>query len=1018
MKWELTDTERVQFFTLSLDMLCISSSDGYFKWLNPAFTETLGWSMDELLARSYVEFVHPDDLAATLREVERQVAAGEKVFHFENRYRHKDGSWRVLSWKSVPQGDLMYAVARDVTERNRLEQELQEANAELESRVIARTAQLRHSERQLRLFIERAPAAIAMFDREMRYLAVSRRFAEDLRIKEQDLVGRSHYNVFPEISERWRDIHRRCLAGATERCDEDAFARADGQTDWIKWEIRPWYDEQGAIGGIILFSEVITERKRIEEQRRQSDALYHQVVELCLEGIWIHINRRIVFANSAAALLFGFDRPEDLVGRSAIEIVHPDDRDRVRVRVDAVIEEGTPSPIAEMKFLHKGSRTLVLEIQSISFQYEGATAVMTVGRDVTERTQAADTLRESEARFQSLANTLPTPMWLTDENGQCTFVNDSWLSYTGRTMKDELGRGYLDSLRPEDRAASIRFEEKAKKSSASLNTEYPMRGKDGHYRWFIDYSVPRFSKDGRYLGHLGVLINVDDRRRSEARTRTIVESAVDGIITITQEGTIQTFSGPAGRIFGYKADEVVGRNVSMLMPEPDRSQHDSYLENYLHTGIAKIIGIGREVSGKRKNGKIFPMDLAVGELPAVNGQREFVGTVRDISRRRQLEDQLRQAQKMEAVGQLTGGIAHDFNNLLGVVIGNLDALLEQLGVESAQGKMTNRALNGALHGAELTHRLLAFARQQQLQPKVFSINDLLPDVTAILRRTLGDSIAVRVAAKEDLWPAFADPSQVKDAIMNLAINARDAMPDGGTLTIETANIHLDEEYARANPEAKPGDYAVLGVTDTGVGMPPEVIEHAMEPFFTTKPEGQGTGLGLSMIYGFAKQSGGHLKIYSEVGHGTSVTLYLPRAKEGTATTIGSVTDEQQELPRGSEVILVAEDNADLREMAVVQLSSLGYGVLEAPDGEAALKILKGPDRIDLLFSDIVMSGKITGHDLVREAQKYRPGLQVLLTTGYAEKAAIGDDSGERQVLRKPYRKRDLALRVRTILDQR
>jgi len=914
-------------------------------------------------------------------------------------------------------GGIFALVDLEVKRRRRAEGLLQASNAELEDRVASRTSQLDRSERQLRLLIDGAPAAIAMFDRDMRYLAVSKRFVEDLRVTEQDLIGRSHYEIFPEISQRWRDIHQRCLGGAVERCEEDPFLRSDGHTDWIRWEIRPWYDEKGVIGGIILFSEIITERKRVEEQRRVSEALYRQVVELSLDGIWIHSAGRIVFANGPAVRMFGFGRPEDLLGRSPFEIIHPDDRDRAMARTNAMNRDGKFAPLVEMKFLGQGGRTIMVEVQGRPFIYEGEPAIMVVGRDISERVVAAETLRESEARFQSLANTLPALMWMSGRTGECIFVNNSWLKYTGRSLEAELGDGYADRIYPDDRKGFTELHHTMIQSQQPVDSEYRLRDGDGRYRWFADYSVPRIGDDGRYLGHVGVLIDVNDRRRLEARMRTVVESAVDGIITINEVGTIQTFSGPAERIFGYRAVEVVGRNISMLMPEPDNSGHDSYLQNYLRTGVAKIIGIGREVRGLRKDGTAFPMDLAVGELPAVGGQREFVGTVRDISERRHLEHQLRQSQKMESIGQLTGGIAHDFNNLLGVVVGNLDILLEGVKGESDQGKLIGRALNSALHGAELTHRLLAFARQQQLEPKAFSINGMLPDVIAILRRTLGESIEVKVAADEDLWPAYADPSQVQDAIINLAINARDAMPDGGVLTIETANIHLDADYATDSPEAKPGDYAMLAVTDTGVGMPPEVAGHAMEPFFTTKPVGKGTGLGLSSIYGFARQSGGHLKIYSEVGHGTTVKLYLPRAKAGIATS-DSMASEQQELPRGDEVILVAEDNTDLREMAVAHLSSLGYRVVEAKDGEAALATIMGSDPIDLLFSDIVMSGKLTGHDLFREAQKYRPGLAVLLTTGYAEKATSNGNEGERHVLRKPYRKRDLAFKVRSILDQR
>jgi len=669
-------------------------------------------------------------------------------------------------------GGIFLLLDREATRRKKAEALLQASNVDLEVRMAARTAELQRSERLLRLFVEGAPAGIAMFDRELRYISVSRRFVEDYQLNEEDLIGRSHYEVFPAVPERWRDIHRRCLAGAVERCEEDPFPRADGQLDWVRWEIRPWYEDEATIGGIILFNEVITERRHAAEQRE----------------------------------------------------------------------------------------------------------------------------------------------------------------------------------------------------------------------------------------------------RLEAKMKAVVESAVDGILTISEDGVVQTFSGPAERIFGYRAGEVVGQNVAMLMPEPDGSRHGAHVQRYLRTGVAKIIGIGREVQGKRKDGTLFPMDLAVGELPLVDSKREFVGSVRDISERRKLEDQLRQSQKMEAVGLLTGGVAHDFNNLLGVVIGNLDMVLEKLDEHSEQAQLISRALSGALHGAELTQRLLAFARKQALEPRSFAINDLLPDLSAILNRTLGEGIAVHVEAGIDLWPAFADPSQVQDAIVNLAINARDAMPDGGTLTIETANIRLDEDYARANPGVTPGDYAMLAVTDTGTGMSAEVAERAVEPFFTTKPVSKGTGLGLSTIYGFAKQSGGHLKIYSELGHGTTVKIYLPRAKAAAAPE-QRPAEAAEQMPRGTETILLAEDNAELRHTAVYQLEKLGYRVLAAQNGEAALAVLRGTEPIDLLFSDIVMTGTLTGTDLVGEARKLRPNIRILLTTGYAEKAVSNANQGAWQLLRKPYRKRDLALKVRGILDQ-
>ncbi len=539
---------------------------------------------------------------------------------------------------------------------------------------------------------------------------------------------------------------------------------------------------------------------------------------------------------------------------------------------------------------------------------------------------------------------------------------------------------------------------------------------DGSRFWAHATLTPLLDSAGNHKGFAKVTRDITERRQAdEPLMRSILDSAVDAIISIDETGAIETANPATERIFGYARGELLGRNVRMLMPEPDRSGHDAYIGNYLGTGQAKIIGIGREVTGRRKDGSSVSLHLSVGEFRLrSDGSRHFTGILRDISEARKVAHQLQQVQKLDAIGQLTGGIAHDFNNLLGVVIGNLDAVLEDIDPKSPDGLAVSRALNGALHGADLTRRLLAFARDQSLEPRAFAINDLLPDVVALLKRTLGASIAINLVPSPDLWPAYADPPQVQDAVLNLAINARDAMPEGGVLTIETANVTLDEDYVRENLEVAPGDYAMLAVTDTGTGIPSDILKHVLEPFFTTKPIGRGTGLGLSMIYGFAKQSGGHLKIYSEVGHGTTVKLYLPRGRtaglneEKPAAAPGKA-------PGGHETILVAEDNAELRHAAVRQLTKLGYRVLTAENGEAALAILRETKGIDLLFSDIVMTGQMTGRDLAREAGKLRPNLKVLLTTGYAEKASAGPNE-DWQILRKPYRREELARKVRGILD--
>jgi signal transduction histidine kinase len=384
---------------------------------------------------------------------------------------------------------------------------------------------------------------------------------------------------------------------------------------------------------------------------------------------------------------------------------------------------------------------------------------------------------------------------------------------------------------------------------------------------------------------------------------------------------------------------------------------------------------------------------------------------------RAVEQRLRQSQKLETIGQLTGGIAHDFNNLLGVVVGNIDLLQEMVKDRPSVAELAEEALNSALRGAELTKRLLAFARQQPLTARTVNLNEVLPNMIGMLSRTLGERIKIDSRLAPVLWPTQVDPSQLEDALLNLAINARDAMPKGGDLLIETANVHLDERQAAVQADILPGDYVTMSVTDTGTGIPPELIERVIEPFFTTKDAGQGTGLGLSMIYGFARQSGGHLSIYSEVGIGTTIRLYFPR-QQATVEPAGPVSTAAASSPTGGESILVVDDNAELRRVAVRVLTKLGYQVSEAADGHEALALIKaGERRFDLLFSDLGLPHGLDGADLAAAARLLAPGLKVLFTTGYGVDRRNGSAKVDPAILlRKPYRSQELAERIRAVLD--
>lgn len=500
---------------------------------------------------------------------------------------------------------------------------------------------------------------------------------------------------------------------------------------------------------------------------------------------------------------------------------------------------------------------------------------------------------------------------------------------------------------------------------------------------------------------------------STSMLQAILASAVDAILTIDTAGIITSANPATERMFGYSAEELTGRNINVLMPEPYHSAHDGYIANYLRTGVPRIIGFGREVVGRHRDGTHIPIHLAVSEFD-LDGTTYFAGIIRDLTAQKEAESQLRQAQKMESMGQLTGGIAHDFNNLLTVIIGNLE-MLEGKVSEPLQQDLVREAMEAADLGARLTSRLLAFARRSYLEPEIINLNRFVLGLTDLLHRTLGETVDLSTSLSPELWSVRVDPSQVETAIVNLAVNARDAMPEGGRLVVETFNAAIDEDYVAIEEDLPSGEYVRLSVSDTGEGMPPHVREKAFEPFFTTKETGRGTGLGLSMIYGFARQSGGHATIYSEPGKGTTVNIYLPRhADAGSAEAAQGATAIK--AGRG-ETILAVEDDDRVRRLTMTRLDDLGYTVLAAANGPEALKLLEAHPEIDLVFTDLVMPGGLSGYDLCAKARQMRPGIRCLLTSGYAEELANSDKLlAERlTVLRKPYRQAELAEVIAEVL---
>ncbi len=516
------------------------------------------------------------------------------------------------------------------------------------------------------------------------------------------------------------------------------------------------------------------------------------------------------------------------------------------------------------------------------------------------------------------------------------------------------------------------------------------------------------------------------RAASERKIKSIIDNVVVGLLTTDEHGIIESFNPAAEKMFGYSADEVLGQNVSILMPSPHSELHDEYIYNYLNHGEKSIVGRKLEVTGMRKDGTIFPHLLALSEMYILEQSpesservpcRHFIATMQDLTESKRTEDILRRAHKMKALGQLTGGIAHDFNNLLGIIIGNLDLLEDEVSdLGHTAKRQLNSALKASLRGSDLTKRLLAFSRRSTPDTSPLNINLVVEGMRNMIEKSLTASISVETIQSSNLWYADINPGELEDAIVNMAVNARDAMPEGGRFIIETQNITTDDTFIEQHPDISPGEYILLTVSDTGRGIPAEVMDRIFEPFFTTKPTGEGTGLGIPMIYGFVKRSSGHITLYSETGTGTTFKIYFPRSLRNCKTGVTDKVNVETSL-NGHESILVVDDEEDLAIIAEDTLRKLGYTVFRAGNAPEALNVIAEQTQIDLLFSDVVMPGGMDGYALASEATKLKPNIKVLLASGFTNKFhANQHEDSKHGFLSKPYRRKDMAKKIREILD--
>jgi PAS domain S-box-containing protein len=755
-------------------------------------------------------------------------------------------------------------------------------------------------------------------------------------------------------------------------------------------------------------------------QSKARNVQYRALLEAAPDAMVI-VNQagEIVLLNLQAEKQFGYHRNE-LVGQKVMNIIPEGFAERLiadglRSAADALAQQiGTG---IELLGRRKNGSEFPIEIMLSPFKSAEGILVTAAIRDISVRKAAEKHLAQMEGRYRGLLEAAPDAMVVVNQRGEIVLLNlqaEREFGYrrdelVGQKVKNIIPKGFAERLI----ADGTRSAAEALAQHMGTGIELLGRRKNGSEFPIEIMLSPLEGVDGILV--TAAIRDITERKRREddlSRLAAVVESSHDAIVSLTTEGNVLTWNRGAERIFGYSAEEATGRSILFLSPTGGSEEGPTLMQRMERADTVEPF----ETVRAKKDGTHIHVSLTLSSIKNSEGQVVGVSTVaRDVTDSKNLEEMLRQSQKMEAVGQLAGGVAHDFNNLLGVILGYTGLILDRLRPDDPNRKGIEEIQKAGDRAALLTHQLLAFSRKQVLRPKVLDLNTVVAGTEKLLQRLIGEHIELAVMLSPALGPVKADAGKLEQVIMNLAVNARDAMPPGGRLTIETSNVEVDEEYASLNPAARPGPHVMLSVSDTGCGMDAATKDRIFEPFFTTKEFGKGTGLGLSTVYGIVKQSGGSIWVYSEVGVGTTFKIYLPRV--GETLEIASENDQQEKLEGGSLTILVVEDEAALLQVTRQSLEAVGYVILAAHSPQEAIRISQthlGP--IHLMVTDVIMPG-MNGSQLATQLSAPRPEMKVLYVSGYTDDAIVRHgvlDPGL-AFLQKPFSPRSLARKVGEVL---
>lgn len=786
-----------------------------------------------------------------------------------------------------------------------------------------------------------------------------------------------------------------------------------------------------AVGGVVIdlllfyiIFALVQLRSRAEEIADERELEYKAIADTANDGI-ISVDKdgEIVYVNKLVEIIFGYSS-DKLIGRSIAILFSNSSQSNVM----DVFKQGEQAnnilndSLYELEAISYNGNVFPIEFSLARWEAKNEAHFTAIVRDITKRKEMEESLRSSQQHLNLYREQTPLAAieWNTDF--QIINWNNAAKEMFGYTLDEVKGHDFVQLMLPED--VVIDVEEvwaeliAGTGGTKSINENLTKDGKIIICEW---HNSPIKDESGKIIGASSLALDVTKQYkaqqnllRKEQEQRDTLNSLIDSVITIDEAGKVLTYNNASEKIFGFHAEEVVGQNVNMLMPESYAAHHDGYLRSYITSGISKIIGKGREVEGKRKDNSVFKMSLSVAELPASeSGLRHFVGSCVDLTDIKAKEEQIRRSQKMDALGKLTGGIAHDYNNMLGVILGYSELLESSLSEQPKLAKFASQIHYAGSRGAELTRKLLSFSKGSKSSENIININECLEQQKLILEKTLTARIKLNFELDNTLWPILIDGSDLDDAILNMSINAMHAIENNGVLTIKTHNVNVTEPID-ASSIIEIGDYVVLSIADSGSGMSYETQEKVFDPFFSTKGK-EGTGLGLSQVYGFMERSHGAIKISSELGQGTQILLYFPRhIEQSSDNKIKEVVEGK--AVSGTETVLLVDDELALLSVNSEVLLQQGYKVLTAESGLIALNLLKS-NLIDLVISDVIMPD-MDGYQLAAIIQKDYPDVKIQLASGFSDLRHVNMDNNElhENMLNKPFDSNDLLKRIRIILD--